>query len=128
MVLAGIVGNLATATTYQTGHANVGASTAVFGAIGLLAAWRLMDHLRWHGPLTLRGVGLPLVLLLAAVGLMSAGPQVDWFAHLYGALAGLLLGIPTHRLFHHRRQWAWQAPAALAAAGLILAAWLLALR
>ena len=44
MLAAGILGNLANACFYQTGHLAIGASTSVFGAVGLLSAIVHMDH------------------------------------------------------------------------------------
>jgi rhomboid protease GluP len=43
VLLAGTAGNALTAVAYGTQHNSVGASTAMFGAIGILAATRITD-------------------------------------------------------------------------------------
>ena len=71
----------------------MGASTAVFGAIGLLSALGVAARRR-HEPKTRRawlalGAGLALLAMLG-----TAGERVDLWAHLFGWLAGLALGLP----------------------------------
>jgi rhomboid protease GluP len=47
MILAsGIAGNLMNALAYQTGHLSVGASTAVFGAVGILCAFQAVTAVK----------------------------------------------------------------------------------
>jgi len=125
--LTGLFGDLATTTVVVTSYSSIGASTAMFGAIGLLGGWRLMDHLRFGGPLTMRGIGLPLLVVATAVILMSAGPNVDVTGHIMGAIAGVALGVPTHRLFRYRSAPRWQWAGGIAASALSLGAWALAL-
>jgi membrane associated rhomboid family serine protease len=90
VLLGGVLGNLATAFAQRGPHVSVGASTAVFGALGILAALRVMT------PERLRlGARRPWVILAAAVVLLvvfGVGPHVDVLAHLFGLLAGLALG------------------------------------
>lgn len=96
VVLTGVLGNLAVARFfYPEPFAGVGASTAVFGAVGLLVvhgmAWArsgagLRGHRPWLVPL---GGGLGLL------GLFGSGGDdlsVDLGAHLAGFVAGLLVG------------------------------------
>jgi rhomboid protease GluP len=91
MILAtGIVGNLANALLFRAGHLSVGASTAVFGAIGILAAHQFSKKfkLRSHR----MRAWLPLAGGLALLGMLSSGERVDLTAHLFGFLAGMILG------------------------------------
>lgn len=89
-LLAGALGNLLNCQVQGTGHLSVGASTAVFGAVGVLSAVRATRQ----GRFTPRELLLPLgagVGLLALLG-MSNDPQTDVSAHLCGFAAGLVLG------------------------------------
>lgn len=92
ILLAGAVGNALNALAHPQGHESVGASTAVFGAIGVLAgvalARRNRSGLRGARLLLPVGAGLGLLGMLG-----TSGARVDVFAHLYGLLAGGLLGL-----------------------------------
>ncbi|PLX95308.1 MAG: rhomboid family intramembrane serine protease [Desulfuromonas sp.] len=86
---SGILGNLLNAWLHNPAHRSVGASTAVFGCVGILAA---MSLVRYRRPLQRRwplpvAAGLGLLALLG-----SAGERTDLGAHLFGFAAGLLLG------------------------------------
>ena len=96
-VITGAIGNLFNAWFYRSEpHSTIGASTAVFGALGMLVAWELVD--RWRTPRN-RGwwqLVVPLgggFALLAYLGAGDAhGGRVDYMAHLWGFVAGLGLG------------------------------------
>jgi membrane associated rhomboid family serine protease len=87
---SGILGNLLNAAVQPTSHSSVGASTVVFGAVGLLSASNLVrlqpqPRKRW---------GLPIaggMALLAILG--TEGERTDLGAHLFGCLAGFALGL-----------------------------------
>ena len=92
VLLSGAIGNGLNAIGHAGDHHSVGASTAVFGAIGILTGMALSRRNRAG----LRGARL-LVPVGAGLGLLAmlgtSGARVDVFAHLYGLLAGGLLGI-----------------------------------
>lgn len=98
VIIAGGLGNLMVAAMfYPQAFAGIGASTAVFAAVGLLVAHGLMwtrwsrqlrGHRAWLGPL---GGGLALLGLFGSGGESS---DVDVAAHLFGFIAGGLLGLP----------------------------------
>ena len=96
-VLSGAIGNLLNASFYHAEpHSTIGASTAVFGALGMLVAWELVD--RWRIPRR-RGwwqLVVPLGGGLALLAYLGVGDQrenrVDYMAHLWGFVAGLCLG------------------------------------
>lgn len=95
VLLGGTAGNLANAVLRGAGHASVGASTAVFAALGLLAVrgWlgrRDLSGLRRLAPL---GGG---ILLLAWLGF--SGERTDIGAHVLGFASGALLALPLARL------------------------------
>ena len=91
MILAtGVLGNLMNAVLYKTGHISIGASTAVFGAVGILAAHQFFKKFRLPGQ-RMRA-WLPLGAGLALLSILGSGEHTDLAAHLFGFMAGLILG------------------------------------
>jgi membrane associated rhomboid family serine protease len=93
VLLSGAGGNLANALFQSSHHVSVGASTAVFGAVGLLsglavARRRRQQSLRRHAWVPI-GAGLAILAMLG-----TTGARVDLWAHLFGLLVGGVLGIP----------------------------------
>lgn len=127
VLVAGAGGNLLNAMVRPPFHGSIGASTALFGAIGLLAAlrqnWRERGgswRLRFWVPVA---AGLMLLVLLGV-----GGERTDILAHVFGFLAGVCLGIIVFALKRRRpdvmrAQW----PAAALAFALIGAAWVFAI-
>jgi membrane associated rhomboid family serine protease len=127
VLLAGAGGNLANALLHGSSHVSVGASTAVFGAVGLLGSLgvnrlRRRAFSRWRN-------WLPVAAALALLGMLgSSGERVDIWAHLFGLLVGAVLGMlvawATAAPPGRRIQWAC-GTTALAA---IIGCWILAFR
>lgn len=92
IVLSGVAGNIANAVFFQSGHLSVGASTAVFGAVGLSAAFQFHHHGRTAGLRRFKA-WLPLAGGLALLGMLGAGAHTDLTAHLFGFAAGILIGL-----------------------------------
>ena len=90
VLLAGIGGNALTAVAYGTHHHLVGASTAMFGAIGILAATRAMSLGRRP---TARTRWMVVAASLALLALLGTSPDADLLAHLFGLLLGGALGV-----------------------------------
>jgi len=91
ILLTGIFGNLANAALHEYGHWSIGASTAVFGAIGLLSAFQFWD--KFNRPGLRIKAWLPLAGGFALLGILGTGGQrTDMMAHLLGLLAGIGLG------------------------------------
>jgi len=90
LLASGALGNLANAWVQSPGHTSVGASTLVFGAVGILAslsAARYRNHLhrRW---------ALPVAAALALLALLGTeGRNTDLGAHLFGFGFGIGLGL-----------------------------------
>ena len=83
MILAtGISGNLVNAVLYRASHISVGASTAVFGAIGILSAYQFVKKFKL--PRQRIKAWLPLGGGLALLGILGSGEHVDLTAHLFG--------------------------------------------
>lgn len=114
---AGIIGNFANASAYGSGHHSIGASTAVFGAIGILVVYQAIQKIRqpeqrWRAVLPI-GAGF------ALLGMLSAGLRVDVMAHLWGMLSGAAIATPCffwwHQMHYGIRQW----PFVLASAAVV---------
>ncbi len=91
-LLSGALGNLLNAMLRDASHSSLGASTAVFGGLGVLAAHQWARRKRSRVPGLKRWA--PLVIGGVFLGYLGAArdPQVDVVAHCAGMLSGLLLG------------------------------------
>lgn len=125
IVAAGAAGNALNTVLLESAHRSIGASTAVFAALGLLAGFvwraRLMEQGRWAWRL---GPIVGGIALLAYTGTGDA--ETDIGAHFSGFLCGFAGGMTltffSERLGGPRLQRASGA----AAAALIVLAWLTA--
>jgi len=123
MILAtGIVGNLANALFFRAGHLSVGASTAVFGAIGILAAHQFSKKFRLRGH-RMRA-WLPLAGGVALLGVLSSGERVDLTAHLFGFVAGTILGAFHAIFFRTPAPKACQAGCLVVALSILVLSWM----
>jgi membrane associated rhomboid family serine protease len=123
VLVSGAAGNLLNAWLQDAGHVSVGASTALFGAIGILCGLQFA-RIRFIR-LRRRGAWLPLAAglgLLAMLG--TAGERTDVSAHALGLLCGLPLGALASLL---PRPAAWPVQLALALASLAVLRWAWAL-
>jgi rhomboid protease GluP len=129
VLLAAAGANVLNAWVQLPTHRSIGASTAVFAALGLLAtyAWR-RGYLRdtpWRSRIA------PIV---AAIGLLAftgtAGTNTDLGAHLFGFIVGLGLGLVIAQLapVEWLRSARVQLVCGTLAALLLVAAWLVALQ
>lgn len=126
LLASGTLGNFLNAWVQSPRHHSVGASTTVFGAVGLLAAINLLDNRqnlrrRWY---------LPLAAALALLALLgSEGENTDIGAHLFGFAVGIGLGLATSflRSGKGRPGVGLNALLALACLGLVSGAWWAAL-
>lgn len=115
ILLSGAFGNLLTALWYERAHLSIGASTAVFGALGLCVAlnlWRTARNARpsWR-------MWLPLAGGLALLGFLGGSPHSDLMAHLCGFACGLLIG----GVYGLVRRTPWDVPIQFGAAGVGMA-------
>ena len=128
ILIAGACGNALNAWVQPPTHNAVGASTALFAALGLLSAytWRRSQQTehRWTRRLA------PLAGGVALLGLTGGGGEgTDVIAHLTGFFSGLLLGAVYGSLANRLRLNArMQLMFGSLAIGLLAFAWLSALR
>lgn len=101
ILVSGVLGNTMLAVTYfSTPHLSIGASTAVMGAIGLLAGASAKERLAksdmgigWLGP-----VGVSLFAAFALFALLgTGGERTDVGAHFWGWGCGILIGYQSVR-------------------------------
>ena len=128
IVSAGALGNALSGMIRPEGHISIGASTAVFAALGILSANATHGRYREKEPCSKRW--LPLVaggVLFAWTG--TGGPETDVLSHVTGFCAGIILGvglsvrvIPLLSRIKHG-----QAVSATLALTLVIGSWLIAL-
>lgn len=95
ILLSGALGNLVNAWFQPAQHSSVGGSTAVFGAVGILAA---LSMVRYRGYLQQRWP-LPVASAIALLAILGTeGKNTDLGAHLFGFTCGIILGLVTERL------------------------------
>lgn len=126
VLLSGTAGNLLNAWIYHSDHRSVGASTALFGAVGLLAGIRMVQK---RHPLA-RGWLWPLAAALALLALLGVGDEnTDLGAHLFGFVAGIVPGLLAGRRLRRAGQPSPRVNALLALLALltVVLAWALAL-
>jgi membrane associated rhomboid family serine protease len=130
ILVAATAGNLLTAAVKQTNYVSIGASTATFAALGIIAGLQVARRLRlrtrpgyWWVPI---GAGLGMFAMT------GVGPGTDYHAHLFGLGFGLLIGVGW-AVAQLRR--GWRAPRAVVQAllgavtlGAVVASWLIAFR
>ena len=126
IVVTGACGNLLNTLLLESTHRSIGASTAVFAALGLVAAyvWRakLMSQERWSyrlGPI----VGGLALLMYTGTG----DDNTDVGAHLMGFVSGFVGGVLLARLSATRLSSTLQWTSGVAAVALLALAWIVGL-
>jgi membrane associated rhomboid family serine protease len=128
MLMAGALGNALIALVQAPEHTAIGASTGIFGAVGILTGYMWRSRIvPWRGGLRRwapLGAGIMLLVFLGFSGERTdIGAHVAGFA--VGGVMGFILAPAADRLENNSRvQWASGA----LACGLFFLAWLLALR
>ena len=126
IVLAAATGNALNTLFLDATHRSIGASTAVFAALGLVAGYvwfgKLMSQERWsnrYGPI----VGGLALLMYTGTG----GENTDIGAHLLGFVCGFAAGLIMIRLGKIPKDARTQLVAGAIAFGLVLLSWTIAL-
>ena len=126
IVLAGGAANILNTILLESSHRSIGASTAVFAALGLVSGfvWRgkLMAQDRWPyriGPI-IGGIAL-----LAYTG--TGGENTDIGAHLVGFICGFVSGILLIRVADKLNNQQLQMNCGILAIAIIALSWIMAL-
>jgi len=122
VLLAGAAGNGLNAVLHGAHHSAVGASTAVFGAIGLLGG---LQFGRKRGE---RRAWIAVAGSLALLAMLGTSPHADILAHLFGLLVGLMLGVATAMTVRRAPGRALQWTLAATGIATVIGCWLLATR
>jgi membrane associated rhomboid family serine protease len=131
ILMSGAIGNALNAWGYRSEpHSTIGASTACFGALGLLVGLEIVA--RWKEPRLRNSWQLVLpvgagLALLAYLGVGDEGKTIDYMAHGWGFVAGVIQGMIASLLHLKERMTApWQRLASLVTLALVAVAWVLA--
>jgi rhomboid protease GluP len=122
VLVTGMVGNLMNALLYESGHISVGASTSIFGAIGILSAHQFFKKFNRSGQ-NMKAF-LPLACGLALLGILGSGANSDVMAHLFGFSAGIVLGTLYSLFVKHQIIKEFQAGFLLLTVCLLALAWI----
>jgi membrane associated rhomboid family serine protease len=125
LLLSGVTGNLLSALVHDPRHTAIGASTATFGAIGALAALRLVRGPTADAPRRRWVVPAAAVLLLVMLG---TAPESDVVAHALGLAAGGAFGLAAGAAVYRPPRAAMQSALTGAAVLAVAGAWTLAMR
>jgi membrane associated rhomboid family serine protease len=126
VLAAGGLGNLANALFHGSHHSSVGASTAIFGAVGILAALGIARRRR-HGIGGRRALA-PIAAGLGLLAMLGTSGRADLWGHLFGLIAGAVLGLAGARAFARPPGLAVQWLLGGASVAVFLACWSAALR
>jgi membrane associated rhomboid family serine protease len=125
MLLSGAVSNLLGAAVHDPGHVAVGASTATFGAIGLLAALRIVP--RTAVTTTRSKPWMIVAATLALLAMLGSGRGSDVLGHALGVVSGAVLGLGVGAALPRPPGFAIQAALVAASGAVVVGAWRLAL-
>ncbi len=97
ILLSGTVGNAITSLlTYPESFISIGASTAVFGALGILSGIGFVENFREKVSMPWVRVLAPPIAGLAMLGMLGGaepGSNTDVLGHVFGFCAGILAGL-----------------------------------
>jgi len=126
LVLSGACGNLTNALIQGSSHVAVGASTAIFGAVGVLGSLGLVKRRR--EPTRRRGAWIAIAASLGLLAMLGTGSgRTDVLAHLFGFFCGAALGIPVGLFFPAPPPRLMQWACGSATAAVLIYCWTLAL-
>jgi membrane associated rhomboid family serine protease len=127
-LLAGFAGNLLTAFIYSTSHNVVGASTATFGALGVLGGLQFVRRFHVRSVGRVRRAMLGVAAALGLFAMLGMGERSDVVAHAGGLGFGILFGVLLGQFVERPVRAPAQALALLATVATLTGAWMLAFR
>jgi membrane associated rhomboid family serine protease len=120
------VANFLTAVVHRTNHVSVGASTATFAALGLVAGLQAIR--RWRHATRRRYAWLPLGAGLGLYAMLGVGAGADIYAHLFGLGMGAVTGLAVAIAGVRGPRLLWQMLLGVGALALVVLAWSVAFR
>ena len=125
--MAGVFGNLSTISLFgENSYNSIGASTAVFGALGIIAILSLLREKPKRS--FFKNNILPLISGVALLAFTGTAPGADITAHLFGFLWGLGFGILLNHLNIFRKNYIIQSMFFVTTFLIIIYSWSLALK
>lgn len=91
ILLSGGMGNLMNALLYHSNHNSIGASTAVFGALGIMSG--IGARLGTVRNQSFKYRVAPLFAAICLLALLGSDPNTDIMAHAFGLISGALIGL-----------------------------------
>lgn len=109
ILISGIAGNLSTVGILGfKSYSSLGASTAVFGALGIITALGWLEYSKKATRLTKLKKWAPLVAGLALLSFTGTAPGTDLIAHLFGFIWGLVIGLFINKIKSYKNQFIMQ--------------------
>jgi len=124
VLVSGVYGNFINAIIHQQNHNAIGASTAVFGALGILTGIQLIGlHRQKMYKLWIPPAGAAALFALLGIG----GERTDVGAHLFGFLSGMILGVITGVFLNYYQHPGLkvQKLLSLISLGIVIVSWLI---
>lgn len=122
VLVSAALGNLLNGLIRQGDHLSIGASTAVFAAIGILTARQFLRRVRLQERRA--KAWFPVAGGLALLSILGSGQHSDLMAHLLGFLVGLSIGMAYGFLVNRTASTWLQGVFMGATIGMVIAAWL----
>lgn len=97
-LISGFTGNILNAWFYASGHNSIGASTAVFGTIGVLAGLQFFERFREKKTYA----WIPFGAALGLLAMLGSSENTDVLSHFFGFLSGVPLGVITGRIYSEK--------------------------
>jgi len=126
LIVTAAIANGLTALVHRTDFVSVGASTATFAALGLVAGLQLVR--RWRHDVRRRYAWLPLGAGLGLFAMLGVGEHADVGAHLFGLAAGAATGTAVAASGLRAPGRVGQALLAIVALAVLAGTWALAFR
>jgi len=126
ILISAAAANLATAAVHRTAYVSIGASTATFAALGIVAGLQLVR--RWRHGVRRRYAWLPLGAGLGLFAMLGVGEHADILAHLFGLGVGALAGTSVAAAGLRAPGRIVQGALCVALLGALAGCWFLALR
>ncbi len=101
VLIGGCMGNYLNALFTQTSQPGIGASTAVFAAVGLIGIFGIRNY--YHQRQLKTRILVPFMAGFGIFAMMGTNPQTDVSAHLFGFISGAVLGLLILPMINPRR-------------------------